>query len=332
MLCGKPIAWSLADHGDTRPMIDRKNGWMTSASVNFLNLHAYLLRDDQYFFVQKCNLVAYAETKISNKAPQAYKCVSAKFKGLDQPRLLWLDQPIATELAKRKTIANRFVSDILESQQLQLISSEPKKAKEQVDDLIGDIAQLEDGDEDETDGHADKEDEHEASEDEDEEDRHASQTTTHYESPRKSDDDLEQGDEDEDDEEDRHEQQANAIDTEFDDIREEMVTLREMNAALAEKNSKISRLETNVESLSCDNRKLSEDKTQLELKMQTANAEFERVKKELSASERTLRQSKAASEQNQVATCARCKSSHEEIQETLLAAMQRCDELFRSRK
>jgi hypothetical protein len=222
MLCGKPLALTADDLGRSRPLIDRTNGWMTSAAVNALNLYGYLLRDGQYYLIQKCNLVADAETKTSKKTPRAYKCVAAKYDGLDSLRLLWLDQPIATKSTDREEI--KFVSDILLSPQLQRIDLDPTKAEEQVEALIAEIEQQMDSVKDQVDrmepaqerdtqglddeGEDDKADRKQSVEnratrssdeetEDDENQARSSQLTTHYTSHDEDEDDHEDNEDDE---------------------------------------------------------------------------------------------------------------------------------------
>lgn len=277
--CGMPLALSVADYGASRPPIDRKNRFMTSVTANWQNMYAYVLIDGQYYFVQKCNLDADAETQKSNKFPRGYKCVSVKFAGVKVHRLLWLDQPIATEPADRPRI--QLVRDILRHQQLQLISHDQKEAETQLKELFAALEQTMDGDG----AHESKsvaEEQHGtrrrqvssevSTEDVDEIAFNESQDTKYYTS-EVEDDGKNNSDEDEDEVQDSHgeeteddeaengkseaeqsqrgedeEEEEEERREEFDystdfNARDEMVPFSQMTAALAEKDGQIAGLE-----------------------------------------------------------------------------------------
>jgi hypothetical protein len=242
ILCGKAMALTGSDYGDSRPPTDRKNKFMTSATINFLNCDGYVLVGDQYYFVQKCKLLDLAKTGLSSKVHRQYKCVSVKYQGVDKPRLLWLDQPFSQVPTDRPK--NRLITDILESDDLVPIHSNPREAKKQVEALVAEVMQSIQGstvndeakrtkasdDEEET-----EEDPQEEDEDEDEDDDlfltenenetgefGASQSTVRYQSQ----DDID------------HDTATSAGD--------QWVSVHDMKSALDEKDSQIKRLEVRI--------------------------------------------------------------------------------------
>jgi hypothetical protein len=243
IVCGKAIALTGPDQGESRPPTDRTNRFMTSATVNFLNCDGYVLVGDQLYFVQKCKLLEFAKTSLSSRARRAYKCVSVKYPGVEKPRLLWLDQPFAIEASGRPN--NQRISDILESDDLVPIDSNPREAKKQVEALIAKVMESIQGDTVDDDGMDEvkskraksREDEEETDLDEREEDEDEQDEVI------QTDDENEQDEFGESQPTVHHQSQG-----EFDfetatSTGDQWVSVHAMQSALDEKDTEISRLE-----------------------------------------------------------------------------------------